>query len=209
MIDTEVFAGLRVADAAFALNVPVRVNRLGGGQVIPASQGAALWQGRVTLVDGYHRDAAAVEAAIMRLKRPGVTFLAYDTRFLGPEADPSGAILGAATPTIHTITGTALRIAGLPGGYIIRRGDLIGWNYGTSPVRYALHRAWSPESVASAGGLTPLIEVEPLIRPGAVVGAAVTLVRPLIRAQLLVPSYGAGRPLITAGASLPFVQALT
>lgn len=209
MIDADVFGGLRIAESEFRLSVPVRVNRLAGGQVIPASLGASLWQGSVTLAQGYHRTAAATEAAIMRLQRPGVTFLAYDSRFMGPVDDPTGAILGAATPTVHTITGTALRITGLPAGYTIRRGDLIGWTYGTSPVRYAVHRAWTPVSVASAGGLTPLIEVEPLIRHGTAVGAPVSLIRPRIRAQLMVPSYGAGRPLITAGAVLPFVQALT
>jgi hypothetical protein len=209
MIDTEAFAGLKIAEAAFSLSVPVRVNRLAGGEMIPASLGASLWQGTVTLVQGYHRTAAPNEAAIMRLQRPGVTFLAYDSRFNGPDYDPTGSILGAATPTVHTITGTALRITGLPSGYTIRRGDLIGWTYGTSPVRYAVHRAWTPVSVASAGGLTPLIEVEPLIRPGTPVGAAVSLIRPRIRAQLLSPSYGAGRPLITAGAVLPFIQTLT
>jgi len=210
MTDTTFFDSLRISAVRWWLNEPFEINRLGDGSVLKGSLGAALWQGDATLARGYHRDLAAVEARLAKLMRPGETFLAHDPRHNGPRADPGGVILGAATPVIHTLAANnrEIRIAGLPAGYVLSDGDMIGWLYGSNPVRYALHQVVYG-ATASGSGLTPLIEVAPFVRPGAIPGStAVVLVRPPVKAVLDAAEYGSGVPLFTQGARLRFTQTL-
>lgn len=209
MTDTVFFGGIKKASAKLSLSDPQEVNRLGDGSVLKSSLGAALWQGELSLIPGYHADQGTIEVKIAKLMRAGETFLVYDTRYDGPAADPDGAILGSATPTIHTLDADnrRLRVTGLPAGYLLQAGDWIGWQYGSSPSRYALHRL-ETEATADGAGLTPLFAVEPFIRPGVTVGTAVTLVRPPIKAVMTQADYGAGRPLITEGPSFSFIQTL-
>ena len=209
MTDTVFFGGIKKATAKLWLSDPQEVNRLADGSVLKASLGAALWQGELSLIPGYHVDQGAIEVRLAKLLRAGQTFLAYDTRYDGPAADPDGSILGVSTPTIHTLDADnrRIRIQGCPPGYQLSVGDWIGWTYGSNPVRYALHRI-ETDATASGAGLTPLFAVEPFIRPGVTVGAAVTLVRPPMKAVITQADYGAGRPLITEGASISFIQTL-
>jgi hypothetical protein len=209
MTDITFFGGIKVASARLTLSEPQETNRLADGSILKASLGAALWQGELSLIPGYHVDQGAIEVRLAKLLRAGQTFLAYDTRYDGPASDPDGIILGSNTPTIHTLNGDnrRLRVTGLPAGYQLTAGDWIGWTYGSNPVRYALHRI-ETDATASSAGLTPLFAVEPFIRPGITVGAAVTLVRPPIKAVMTQADYGAARPVITDGASFSFIQTL-
>lgn len=209
MTDLTFFGGIKKASAKLSLSDPQEVNRLADGSVIKASLGAALWQGELSLIPGYHADQGGIEVKLAKLIRAGQTFLAYDTRYNGPAADPGGVILGSATPTIHTLDGDnrRMRVTGLPSGYQLQAGDWIGWQYGTNPVRYALHRI-ETGATASGAGLTPLFAVEPFIRAGVTTGTAVTLIRPPVKAVMTGADYGAGRPLITDGASFSFIQTL-
>lgn len=209
MTDSTFFGGLKVASVTFAPSIPTEQTRLADGSVVKASLGATLWQGTAQLAPSTHADAAEVEAKLAKLMRPGETFFAYDPRYNGPRSDPGGVILGAATPTIHTLDADnrRLRVTGLHAGYVLSVGDYIGWQYGSSPTRYALHRV-ETAATADGAGLTPLFAVEPHIRPGVAVSAAVALVRPRIKAQLLSVAYGQGVPVVTSGVSLSFTQTL-
>lgn len=205
---TSFYDAVRLASQSFRLEVPRGFSRLANGQSIPSTIGASYWRGSAKLPEKYHRDAIH-EVDLMRLQRPGQTFLIYDKRFNGPIMDPGGAILGAATPTIHTLNSDnlRLRVQGLPGGYKLSTGDYIGWQYGSSPVRYALHRI-AQTVTASGSGLTPLFAVEPHIRQGAAVGMAVQLVRPVCRAQIISSSYGNMQLNVTEGAAFEWEETL-
>ena len=209
MTDTVFFGGIKKAAAKLWLSDPQEVNRLADGSVLKASLGAALWRGELSMQSARHTDQSAVEVKLAKLMRAGQTFLAYDTRYNGPAADPEGVILGSATPTIHTLDADnrRMRIQGLPAGYELSEGDLLGFIYGSNPVRYAHHKI-ETAATASGAGLTPLFAVEPFIRPGVTVGAAVTLVLPPIKAVMTEADYGSGRPLITEGATFSFIQTL-
>lgn len=209
MTDTTFFGGLRVTGVMMMLSDPQEINRLGDGSILKASLGAALWAGEATLPSGPHRQQAEAEARLARLMRAGETLLVYDPRSNGPAADPGGVILGASTPTIHTLDADnrRMRVTGLPVGYQLTAGDWIGWTYGSSPVRYALHRL-ETDATADGTGLTPLFAVEPFIRPGATVGAAVVLVRPPMKAVMTIADYGAGRARVSQGPSFSFIQTL-
>lgn len=201
---------LPIAAVQFRLSEPVEVSRLADGTIIPASLGAALWRGTIRLARRQHRTAMAYEAMIALLQRPGASFLLHDPRIVGPLSDPDGVILGAAAPVIHTLDGNArqMRLGGLPVGYILSAGDMLSFSYGSSPTRYALHRLVTG-AVADGAGVTPLFEVVPRIRPGAVTSAAVTLIRPYCKALLMPdPEYGGGAGFQTDGAAFGFIQTL-
>lgn len=204
-IDAEIWAGLRVASSTFQLQIPQRQQRTAGGDVYAAGLGAPLWSGRAVLRPGPHVTQIAVEAALDRLRRPGQRLELWDTRVRGPRADPTAALLGPAVPQLLEVGGNAVRLTGLPPGYLLQRGDYLGWSYGASPVRRALHRVWTPQVVAGAQGITGWIEVEPLIRPGVPV-SAVILHRPRLTAQIVSASYGEAVPMITDGAEIDWIQ---
>lgn len=155
-------------------------------------------------------EAGRPEVLIDILRQAGRSFLVYDTRRPAPLLDPNGTILGAATPTIHTLSADPreLRITGLPASYVLSPGDYLSFTYGTNPVRYALHRVVA--TTTAVAGLTPLFEVTPAIRSGAVTGAAITLIKAHCKAVILAGSVetGSGRRTITEGIGFGYVQSL-
>lgn len=208
MINETFFGGLKIASVQWSLSRAQTDTRTRGGSVIRVGIGAPLWIGAATLSPAYHRDAGEIEALLAELTEPGRFILAHDPRYDGPAFDPTSSILGNATPTIHTLNADnrRMRVQGLPGGYQLRIGDYLGFQYGSNPTRYALHRLTSA-ATASGAGLTPLFSVTPHIRPGAAVGAAVSLVRPSCKC-LISADYGNGAPLITQGAQITLIQTL-
>jgi hypothetical protein len=201
---------LSVEEVTFRLSHPQEHTRLGDGTVISASLGASLWTGSIRLAQAHHPRHAEMEALIGLMDQPGATFLCHDPRYLGPASDPTGAILGSRTITIHSVASTMreLRLTGLPSGYVLSAGDMLGFQYGSNPVRYALHRIVLG-GIASSTGLTPMLELVPNLRPGAVTGITVSLIRPACKARLLPePSYGSGRQALSRGASFDFIQTL-
>lgn len=201
---------LRVEEVTFRLSHPQEHTRLGDGTVISASLGASLWTGTIRLAQASHPRHAQMEALIALLDQPGATFLCHDPRYLGPASDPTGAILGGRTVTIHSVASNMreLRLIGLPSGYVLSAGDMLGFQYGSNPVRHALHRI-VVGGTASSGGLTPMLEVVPNLRPGVAAGLTVSLVRPACKARLLPdPTYGSGRQALSRGASFDFIQTL-
>ena len=201
---------LRIEEVTFRLSHPQEHTRLGDGTVISASLGATLWTGSIRLAQANHPRHAQMEALLGLMDQPGATFLCCDPRHVGPASDPTGSILGSRTVTIHSVSSNMreLRLAGLPSGYILSAGDMLGFQYGANPVRHALHRI-VVGATASSTGLTPLIEVVPNLRSGAVAGLTVSLIRPACKARLLPePTYGSGRQALSRGASFEFIQTL-
>jgi hypothetical protein len=203
------FAGLKIAEVEFDAPAVQQISRTAGGEILQADLGARLWRGRVTLAPAYHDDADEVRALLSYLSQAGRSFLVHPVPRIGPKSDPLGTVLGSNAPTIHTLTGTReLRVTGLPSAYVLSRGDYLSFTYSSNPTRYALHQIVTG-GTASAGGLTPLMEVTPPIRPGAVTGAAVTLVRPVCKALFSAPAgYGTRRPRISDGLGFDFIQTL-
>jgi hypothetical protein len=201
---------LRVEEVTFRLSHPQEHTRLGDGTVISASLGAALWTGTIRLAQANHPRHAQMEALIALMDQPGASFLCHDPRYLGPASDPTGAILGSRTVTIHSVASNMreLRITGLASTYVLSAGDMLAFQYGSNPVRHALHRI-VVGGTASSGGLTPMLEVVPNLRPGVAAGLTVALVRPACKARLSPdPTYGAGRQALSRGASFDFIQTL-
>lgn len=182
----------------------------GRGEWLTDDVAPMLWRGEVTL--GRMLSAEAAHASVMMdLIRPaGALFWAYDLRRPTPAADPGGVMLGTATPVVAGLPaqGRDLRLSGLPAGYVLRRGDYLGWSYDGG--RQALHRIATDQVIADANGLTPIFEVTTLILPGLVLATPVQLIRPAVP-MMREPgaiSTGQARAQITEGFTFRFAQTL-
>lgn len=197
---------LPIQSARFWLPESRTMESTEGGEIFTADRGPRLWQAEFTLAQGYHDDVDDRESRLAMLAQAGRSFFAHDPRRSGPKADPTGSGLSGYSPTITASTAREVTISGLPPGYQISRGDYLGWSYGSSPVRYALHQSVTAP-VATAGGVAT-VEVTPNIRPGA--AGAVSLVQPVCKMILVPGGYnpGAGAGVITTGATFRAQQTL-
>lgn len=199
---------LRVQAARFWLPESLTVERSEGGEIFSAERGPRLWQAEFTLAQGHHANVDEIEARLALLAQSGRSFLAHDPRRTGPKADPEGLGLAGFAPATSATTAREVTITGLPVGYVISRGDYLGWSYGTNPTRQALHRAVTAPVADGSGAAT--IEVVPNVRPGTTAGIAVTLIRPVCKMVLVPGSYesGAAARVFTAGATFRAQQTL-
>jgi hypothetical protein len=200
---------LLVQQITFDTPEQMEASQTGQGQQLRADLAPMLWSGEVRLGAMTRFEASHPETMLDILRPAGRSFYAYDFRRPFPLLDPTGTVLGAATPTIASLPNTReLTIAGLPAGYMLSRGDYLAFDYG-APARRALHRIVTG-AVASGGGVTPALEVTPMIRTGALVGAAITLVRPACKAVLVAGSVskGSSSRTITRDMAFQFQQTL-
>ena len=190
----------------------VEINQTGGGEVMQADLALMLWQGDIKLGEMIAADAALMTARLDILRPAGRSFYFCDTRRPGPLTDLTGSGLGASAPSIYSLAANnrEMRLQGLPVGYRLSIGDYLAFDYGSTIIRRALHRIVSSPGVAGSGGLGPTFEVSPMIRPGAAVGASVTLIKAACKA-LIVPNsinVGVTSKTITTGMSFRFMQTL-
>lgn len=185
---------------------------LRGGEILTAEVAPTLWGGSVQLPTMRARRAAQIEAILTALTVPNRAFYARKLSQIGPANDPLGAALTGFDPQIESVAQSTSEIAlnGLPVGYELQPGDMLSFSYGANPVRQAFHRL-TQGGTAGVGGITPLMELAPHMRPGALAGADVQLVKPYFKA-ILVPGsvdYGSTRGGKTSGMSFSFQQTLS
>ena len=202
---------LPVSEIAFDLGEAMENNRTAGGQQMSADLGERLWQGRVTLGRLTQAEADEVEPLIELLRQAGRSFIASDLRRPAPRIDPAGAFIGSAAVTMTAVSSDRRQVtlAGAPAGYVLSRGDYIGFSYGSGPVRHALHRLVETVT-ANASGVFPAAEVVPAVRLGTTPPHAVTLVHPFCKAVIVPGSFAPGRARrgLSEGLSFSFVQSL-
>ncbi|HEU5019690.1 MAG TPA: hypothetical protein VFT69_17165 [Pseudolabrys sp.] len=159
---------------------------MGSGALLAADVAPALREFDVTCNPMYHDDAAEVLALIEALGGSIGTFYLYDPRHTAPKADPGGSILGSSTVTISSLNANnkAMKLTGLPSGYVLTAGDMLAWDYSTDPVRRACHRVIETVT-ADSGGTSPEFEVRDFIRPGSTTGTAVTLIKPAMKCVMV------------------------
>lgn len=205
------FASLPIAKATFECPESLEMSESGAGDLLTADIGERLWQGEVTL-GKITRDEDADAITLIDALRTGRSFCVFDVRRPYPRADWLGAVLGASAVTIHALPSNnrQVRLTGLPAGYVLRRGDYLGWDYGTNPVRRALHKVVDDTITADGSGTTAAFEVLPNVREGATVGTAVRLTRPWCTA-IIVPgsvTTGTASATLTEGARFHWRQTL-
>ena len=205
------FTDVEIINSRFSLGDARQFNTGGGGQIFDASLGARLWSGEITIVPAKHQELAKIESRIELLMEPGASFLVYDKRCTWPYADPTGSILGAATPTLGAVNANNVdvTIAGLPVGYVLTQGDMFSFSYLSSPVRRALHRVVAGATADGSGNAT--VQVVPPIRAGYTLATAVALNKPLMKAKMLPGTYqpSSGMPgKLSSGLTFQFTQTL-
>ena len=204
------FARLPIATMKLDPTENVVADMTGKGEWISDDVAPMLWQGEVTLGRMTRSEADHAQVMIDLIRPAGRLFWAYDTRRPAPLSDPMGAILGSAVPVISALAAgnRELALSGLPAGYILRRGDYLGFAYGGG--RRALHRVADELVVANGSGVTPLFEVSTLILAGAQLGFPVQLIRPAIPVMRVPGSVdgGTSRHTITEGMKFRFGQTL-
>ena len=201
---------LEIESVSFFDPEPQEVSRTAGGAVIKASLGATLWQGSVKLWRNGHDAQMQAESKLAVLQRPGASFFIYDTRRIGPQSDPDGAIYGISTPSILAVDADNKRLSvqGLPPNYELQAGDMISFQYGGT-TKYALHRIVQGET-ADGSGTTGLMEVTPFIRAGVAASDPVQLVKPYCKAKLAPdPVYGNADAGLSEGGTFGFIQDLS
>lgn len=208
----QLMAILPIRDMVFDILEALEMSETGGGEILTADLGTRLWQGEVTLDDMQRDEAAKALAMLSAPRQAGASFMVHDVGRVFPRYDPTGAILGASSPTLHQVNANMrdIRLIGLPSGYRINRHDYLAFSYGTNPVRYALHRAVNFQQANGSGTFGGWLEVVPAIRPGYAIGANVTLIRPTCKAVIVPGSVNPGRrrATMTVGASFKFMQTL-
>lgn len=202
---------LPIQEITFDPAEAMEVSETGGGEILTADLGTRLWKGQIALGDMTPDEAAEVMPLIDILRRGAGSFMVHDVSHPAPRNDPTGSILGVASPVLHSVHANMrdIRLGGLPIGYQIRPHDYVAFSYGSNPVRYALHRVAIQRSAAS-DGTTGWVEVSPNIRPGFTAGAAVTLMKASCKAIIVPGSFQPGRrkATMTAGVSFDFIQTL-
>jgi hypothetical protein len=167
-----------VRDATFWPLWRQELSRTAGGSTQAKDFGTPLWRANFATAPIALMDVGPAEAALISLNGSTGSFLAHDIRRPYPQGYADGVF--SDTGTIGALDGGNLfmmSLADLPVGFQLTAGDYLGFSYGARPSR-ALHMVMAAPPAADALGDTASFEVFPAIRPGALVGAAVTLKKP-------------------------------
>lgn len=173
----DIFDLCNIADTTFWPMMRQELSRQGGGTTQGKDLGSPLWRASFVTAPKVRADVAVIEAALISLNGVVGSFLAHDVRRPFPKAYADGVF--ADTSTIGALDGAnafMIGLTGLPAGFILSPGDYLAFDYGTGPSK-ALHMVMSGVT-ADGAGTTVNFEVFPSIRPGALIGAPVTLKRP-------------------------------
>lgn len=161
----------------------VETSGVANGQILSRELAPSIWRGTVTLGALTTDEMADIMPLIDLAQRTGASFLACDRYRAFPALDPTGNVLAASAVWVDAVSANRreLILAGLPFNYPLRRGDMIGVQWGANPVRYGLHRIVVPAS-ANGAGRTGWNEVSPAYETALQPGAPASLARPPIKA---------------------------
>lgn len=151
----------------------------GHGQVIVSQIAPPAWSASWTMADTPEEEAAEIDGLIGVIGSTGRVLLCDPTRHF-PRRDPDGTGIGGADVVVSALggNGRSIRLSGLPAGYALTAGDMVGATYGSS--RRALFRM-AESATASSAGVTPFFDVSPHLPVGLAAGAPANLRRPTSR----------------------------
>lgn len=191
MADTALMTILenRIARWTFGPSFGQETSGQAGGQIRVRTTRAPLWKLSMDCDPLWRDEAAAVKALIGSMGQSVGSFLAWDIAWPYPKADPTGALISGSTVQIKSLgsDGTSLALKGLPVGYVLTRGDYLGFTYSTT--KKALHQVVAATVTADGSGDTAEFAVHPAIRTGAAVNDAVSLSKPCAEFRIVPGSY--------------------
>lgn len=205
------FDGLPIQTVTFDLGEALQYSETGAGEILTADIGNRLWRIDVVFKPMYYAQAEQVKAQLNVLRRAGTSLLAHAMPLAYPQYDPDGSIIAAGSPILLAVSNgnRDIRLAGLPIGYTITKGDMLAFTYGSSPTRYALHQA-TQTVVADFANQTSAFEVSPPIRTGYSLSAPVDLTKPQVKCVVVPGSFNPGESSgrFTRDMSVSFMQTL-
>lgn len=173
----------KVADVKLALAWSQEMSLAGGGERLYADRAPALWHADITTVPMSHADAEGIMALINSRSGGLRTVLLSNPRLPFPASDPDGALFGAATPAVGTITDRMhVAFTGFPADYAIPLGTYFQVIFGTS--RYYLGQ-FAEARTASGTGAVSAVEVAPPLPASIATGDAVTVIKPCARCTIV------------------------
>lgn len=194
---------LRYTSIKLKLSDNAEYSGLGNGQIIVANLAPRYWMADISLINMPQADAMQVQALIEAMDGGLEDFYLYDPRCAYPQSDPDGSGLDTYVPRIKTLQSNnkEMVIKQLPVGYVLKAGDMMAFDYGSSGEYRALHRF--VRTVTANGSGESLVELRPHIAPGAAVEAAITLIKPAARMKIIPGSFeeGEARQMMTTGIS--------
>lgn len=173
---TDLFDLCKINNATFWPMHRQELSRTAGGATQAKDLGSALWRASFTTAPARRADAAAIEAALISLNGSAGSFLAHDVRRPFPAAHPGGFLGAVSISGLYAGDAFSVQLASSVAGLTLSVGDYIAFEYGARPSR-ALHMIQEAKSF-SVPGEVQKIRVSPAIRPGALVGAEVSVNRP-------------------------------
>lgn len=190
MATTDLMNALPISAVQFQPMWRQEFSRQAGGTPRVADIGPEVWSAKIQADFLDNDDAIDAAALVNALKGSRLTFYVWEPRRPYPRKDATGSILGASSVTISAIASgyDTITLAGLPAGYQISKGDKFSFDWGSSPTHRALHE-FSADATADSFGVLSAVPVVPLIRVGAVTGAAVTLVKPTAEMMIMPGTY--------------------
>lgn len=196
----------------FAIDCPARVETAitASGEQLDREIGPRLWQGSISLGLMTANEAVGASTLIDLVRGSGASFRVHDLFQPYPLADPDGVILGAAAPKVTAIASDrrTITVGSLPANYILSRGDMLGFTYGSAPLRRTLHRIVTGVTASGAG--SGAIEVLPALPAAILTNALVLLKRPTLVARIVSGSVrpGTRTRFVTEGMSFAFAQTM-
>lgn len=184
---------LRIATVSWHIKRNDELSGIGSGQVWQAELASPLWMADIALAPVKGAAAEQVAALVRKLHGSQEQFLLYHPCMRFPQADPTGAVLGAATVQINSISANrdAISLKGLPAGYTLTLADKMSVAYGSSPVRYAFLEA-SENAVANGSGVTPEFAIFPHVPAALAANLTVVLKNP--SCKMFIPPDGFSAP---------------
>lgn len=179
------FDGLAIQTGTVDLGEALETSETAGGEILSAALGNRLWTLEVTIATRSYGQGAAVKAMLDTLRYPGRSLIARASPLIAPMDDPTGAKLGNAATVLAGVAtnNREITINGLPSGYVLTVGDFVSFQYGTNPVRYALHQIVVGGKASAQGSLK--VELSSFVAPGFTTGVPLTLVKPVFKAVLV------------------------
>jgi hypothetical protein len=182
---------LRIRSITFDLPDEQSGTGTGRGEVLRASRGDVLWQGKAVVTLNRHDAQDQAKALMDEVRHGGARFFVCDPKRRWPQSDKAGNLQGAAVATVDQVDPADRRrllLRGLPAGFVLTPGDLVSIEYGSDPVRFYLARITRGGTFA---GLTPKCELRvlPFLPLDLQAGQVVTLRDPVCKASYVPDSY--------------------
>jgi hypothetical protein len=190
----EFFDDLPIGAGEIDLSEALEMSETGKGEILTASIGERLWTAKFEIASCSYEEADAIKARLDTLRYPGRSLFVRPTPSIGPVADRDGLIMGVYEPKINTVESNnrVVLLEDLPPNYALNNGDFFSYQYGSNPIRYALHQICNGFEGYPGGG--SIIEVSSFVQPGWEAGVTlIELIRPFFKAVLVPGSVNPGR----------------